>query len=180
MRKGTVVSPLWATKRDRNRINFEWSLKPFLLLMRCLGISLDFAPYSQRSWKIITIYGLVLFSLNVACHFTMLAMGSDELSEIEDFRKPSPVQLLSDQISSVNEIAVTIGSHFLAMACLLTNWSHVAQIFQCMELHSFYTDQEYRKFRILALVGLVFTVLVIHLFYFALSDSEPLTIDNCF
>lgn len=133
---------------------FEWSLKPFLLLMRIVGVPLD-VPHKNhnrswakryRCWWI--ILSILIFFIDNEFQLSMLLhriMNTNFL--MKESTKLSSVFIWNEYIDAVNTFVCYFGSHLFIMMFLVTKWCHVAEVFHCMEQQSFYSQQDYKRFR---------------------------------
>lgn len=159
-------------KRSLN-LDFEWSLRPFTLLLSCFGVPLalqssqqHFGRVSDRyRWWMVTGFGLLLFFWHVECQFSVLAYRvfidtslSNELSAV--FGKLTSALFWNIWIHFLNATVLALGSHWILMTYLLKNWYHVTKVLYAMKQQSFYSDQDYRKFRTTTIRGVAASMMV--------------------
>lgn len=148
---------------EEKLVGFERSSKPLLILMRYLGIPLNFESSKQRGhWWIITGLGIFYFFLHVECYsiFLVNCLFGNSDSSFVDSVKSTFALIWNSRIDFVNGYVLYVGSHLTAMLFLLTNWCHLANNLKCLEQGLYYTTSNFKRFQATFVKGLIATVVV--------------------
>ena len=149
------------------RPDFEWSLKPLLVLMRCFGFPLEF-QFSKSSndhrrgclWWIVSGFGFLNFFLNAECHFYWIGEKIDSVindSIVTEGRWTS-ANFSNFVIGMIYVTAMIVGSHGMMMNMALNNWLHITTVLISME--RLYSDQDFIKFRVVSSFGVAAAIMV--------------------
>lgn len=138
------------------------------MLMKIVGAPLDLSQKNPdylstkryRCWW--AIWSLLIFVLNNICQLIMLMkrIYNSNFGMVEGSKKPGSVFVWNEYIDTVNTFVCYFGSPLFIMMFLMTKWCHVAEVFHCMEHHSFYNQQDYRRFRIAVSAGIAASIAV--------------------
>ncbi len=153
----------WNRANSTSKIrDFEWSLKPFILFLRSIGVPLEFQSSQQslkdrrRSWWIVTAFGFLAFFLNAEC---ILYWVGENVSQIANDLQVSKERtrtfaVFSNAILIVNTAVIYLGSHgLLIKLALMEDWCQMIRILKLMEREMVYSDEDYRRFRTVSLVA---------------------------
>ena len=164
--KVTVQWCRWTGKK-LSRPDFESSLKPLLVFMRCFGFPLDFQLSKSSNdhrrgclWWIVAGFGFLNYFLNVECHFYWIG------EEIDRFRTHPTVtgrrwtstNFYNLVINVASTAVMLVGSHGMMMYMALNNWRHITTVLISME--RLYFDQDFRRFRVVSYFGVTVAILV--------------------
>lgn len=148
-------------KQKLKLYSFEWSFRPLLLFHKILGLPLKFElspSYSTSKclcWLQRMLCFLPLF-LNFVLHFWMIG---NELSRTGPTKTNTKVYQTSStvfwnyRIELLDSAVTIIGAHALLIYLSNVSWCHLSEVLLIMELQNLYTDEEYRKFRMIFWVG---------------------------
>lgn len=161
----------WDHRKNKLKPDFEWSLSPLLVLLRCFGVPLDFqspkGPTKNRhlcSWWFITCMGLFSFFLNVEHHFIIIGQEIVAASKLTVGQKSTSVYNWNRYIELTMIITALMGTHGMLVVLAHKNWRHLSLILHSMEEHIYYTDQDYKRFRLACIAGATAIVLVMQLY----------------
>ena len=151
------------------RPDFEWSLKPLLVLMRCFGFPLDFQlskcsndHHRGYLWWIVAGFGFLNYFLNAECHFYWIGEKIDSVINdptVTGRRWTLTSAIFSNFVINMGYISVMlVGSHGMMMHMALNNWRHITTVLISME--RLYSDQDFRKFRIVSSFGVAAAIMV--------------------
>lgn len=147
-----------------------------IILLSCLGVPLHLPSSQQHSPRLfskricywmVTSLGLFLFFLHLECHLISAALPAS-LGQTNDVKASTTIyEKMSSSafvwnvlIDYTNTTILVLGSHITIMTCLLTNWCGVAKVLKRIEELSFYTDQDYKRFRNTSTGGLIASLIV--------------------
>lgn len=167
----STEAPASLTVKNKQKLGFEWSLKPNLILMHLVGVPLYFQssqhfPYfiDKCRWWSIRSLGFFIFLLNIEFQSNYIVNAifsvTDPQQKREFHGRNSSIILWNDCIDKLNSSASYLSSHLMIMIFLLTKWRKVTKVLNCMEQQMSYNQMDYRKFRVASMMGLVASVTV--------------------
>lgn len=152
------------------RLDFEWSFRPFLTVIRFIGVPLNhrFDPPLQegylllwnqyRNWVIVG-FALLTFFLNILSQLSVISFSWISLTLA--FRKNdiSTTIFVSEFINIASHVTITVGGHLMALAFTLPNWPRLTKILHEME-DKLFCSADFKRFRSACKTGLLALIVV--------------------
>jgi hypothetical protein len=111
----------------------------------------------SRSFYFVTIYGLILFFINLFCNGMVV---TKLIKRCEDDHQISSSVCWNAVISATNLFFVTIGSHFSLIFGAFSTWPDLIQILRELEMKRFFERKDFHHFRRIYISGLGFLMTV--------------------
>ena len=129
--------------------------------MHCIGVDLE-SPgdnnSSQSRFYYVTIYGFILFFINLFCNgmaFTKFIQRFED-----DHQQISSSVRWNAVISATNLFFMTIGSHLSLIFGAYSTWPYLIQILRELEMERFFERKDFHHFRRIYISGLGFLMTV--------------------
>jgi hypothetical protein len=153
------------------RLDFEWSFRPFLTVMRCIGIPLNHQTLPQEQEKgycllwhrcrywVIVGFALLAFFLNIVSQLSAFSFGWIFFTSVLGKNYITTTVYVTQLINMASNVTITVGGHLMALAFTLPNWPRLTKILNQMEGKMFYSA-DFKRFRSVCKTGLLALMIV--------------------
>ena len=155
------------------RLDFEWSFRPILTVIRCIGVPLDhrFDPTLQgqenylqpwhrcRCW-IVFGFALLAFLLNILSQLSALSFTWMYFTLAFSKNYISTTSFVTDLINMASHAIITVGGHLMAIAFTLPNWPRLTKILYEMEDKMLFSAADFKIFRSVCRKGILALMVV--------------------
>ena len=173
--EGSRQSTLPLQSSSLEKRGFKWSCRPLSLMMRFCYLPLGFnsienrkgIPSTYRPTRLISVIVVFVFLYNVICNFFFFAEKylNSNSNHRSDKRKLSSTLAFNNLIEMANNVVAVVGIHGIILTIAFGNqWRQLLRllnVIQQQENPRFYSDSDYKRFRIICIVGVSIFLLVI-------------------
>jgi hypothetical protein len=129
--------------------------------MHCIGVYLESpSKYdsSSRSQFFVTIYGFILFFINLYCNGIVAA---NHIQSVDNSTHQFSTSVLWNSIISMTTFSfMTIGCQLSLMSGAASTWPGLIHILREMEVEKFFERKDFQHFRRIYISGLGFLITV--------------------
>ena len=130
--------------------------------MHCIGVYLE-SPGDNNSrsrFYFVTIYGLILFFINLFCNGIAVAKFIQRVEDVSHHQMSSSSVRWNAAIAAANLLFVTIGSHLSLIFGAYSTWPDLIKILRELEMERFFERKDFQHFRRIYILGLGFLLTV--------------------